>query len=101
KFGKVVYLSDCSKIPRDVMKKIYGCDLLVLDSVDASGTHPSHFCLPQSIEHVKKIKPKKCYLIGMSHDFDHEEINKELAKLKVNGIDVELSYDGLCLEVDL
>jgi hypothetical protein len=38
----------------------------------------------------------------MSHDFDHESTNAELAKLKeLEGLDVQLAYDGQRIAVDL
>lgn len=41
-------------------------------------------------------------LEGMMHLMDHDIINEELAKLKdTEGLDIELSYDGLRVPVTL
>lgn len=38
----------------------------------------------------------------MMHLMDHEKVNKDLAKLKeAEGLDVQLSYDGLRVPVSL
>lgn len=38
----------------------------------------------------------------MMHLMDHEKVNEELVKLmETEGLDVQLSYDGLCVPVML
>jgi phosphoribosyl 1,2-cyclic phosphodiesterase len=102
KFGSIVYLSDVSEIPIDVRKFLNNCQLLILDAVEMAYSHPTHFTLERALDEVRKFKPKKTYLIGMTHQFEHKIVNEMLFQLKNSeGIDVELSYDGLCLDVEL
>jgi len=101
KFGNVVYLSDVSAIPKFVHDVIKGCEVLILDAVEVSGWHPSHFTLEGSLEAIRKLCPKKTWLIGMTHQFHHEDMNSKLSRLKDEGIDVELSYDGLCIPIQI
>lgn len=38
----------------------------------------------------------------MMHLVDHDKVNEDLLKLKeTEGLDVQLSYDGLCVPVNL
>jgi phosphoribosyl 1,2-cyclic phosphodiesterase len=101
KFGGVAYISDVSEIPEETRKLIKGCDLLILDAVDPYGCHPSHFTLPDALAEIPKIQPKRTLLIGMTHLFDHESTNVSLAHMKKKGIDVQLSYDGMCIPLNL
>lgn len=84
------------------MKIIDQCDLLILDAVELQDYHPSHLTLPGALTCIRKIKPKRALLLGMTHQVDHDIINSYLAQLRQSeGLDVQLSYDGLCLDVDL
>ncbi|XVE51659.1 hypothetical protein DITRI_Ditri02bG0059400 [Diplodiscus trichospermus] len=85
------------------------------------GSHNVHLCLPQSLEALKRICPKRALLIGMTHDFDHHKDNQFLKEwsidffnyfLKANGIfylnfseregiHVQLARDGLRVPIDL
>lgn len=109
-FGKntrVAYISDVSRFPdrtEHVISKSGGgqLDLLILDTLYKKGSHNTHFCLPQSLEAVKKIQPKRALFVGMSHEFEHYRDNEELAEWsKREGIDVQLAYDGLRIPIDL
>lgn len=43
-----------------------------------------------------------CFYKGMMHLMDHEKVNEELLKLmETEGLDVQLSYDGLRVPVML
>jgi hypothetical protein len=42
------------------------------------------------------------HIEGMMHLMDHDNVNEYLAKLmETEGLNVELSYDGLCVPVTL
>lgn len=56
----------------------------------------------QALEEVKKIQPKRALFTGMMHLMDHEKVNEDLMKLReTEGLDVQLSYDGLQVPVNL
>lgn len=101
--GEFIYLSDVSKVPDDTMAilKSTQAEVLVVDALLKSGPHYSHFGLPQALELVRLLRPKRALLIGMSCQFDHFHDNQELFKLRSEGLHVELSYDGLELEMNL
>ncbi|OAY61225.1 putative hydrolase C777.06c [Manihot esculenta] len=109
-FGKrcrVAYISDVSRLPAStefvISKSGAGqLDLLILDSLLRNGSHNVHFCLPQSLEAVKRLCPKQALLIGMNHEFDHYRDNDFLAEWSGReGIPVQLARDGLRVPIDL
>ena len=84
-----VYLTDVSNIPEKEKEKMKNADILVLDSLRKE-PHMSHLCLQQSIDLIDELKPKKSYLIHISHLMGlHDQVQSELPP------NIFLSYDGL------
>ena len=81
-----------------ILSKLPATDVLVIDSLLVHKDHPVHYSLRQAIELARKLNPKKTYVVGMNCDNfrPHDEANKELEK--VEGLDIELAYDGLVIE---
>jgi phosphoribosyl 1,2-cyclic phosphate phosphodiesterase len=88
RFGGFAYVTDVSRIPQKSVEQLRGLDFLVLDALRFN-RHPTHFNLEQALEVVSRIKPKRTALTHLSHDFDHDEVNKILPP------GVELAYDGM------
>ena len=65
------------------------------------GTSPSHYCLPDSLELVRELRPRKTLLVGMSCELGlHDDVNEELGRLKgEEGIDVQLARDGQSVQL--
>ncbi|KAK9755956.1 hypothetical protein RND81_01G062400 [Saponaria officinalis] len=102
RFGNVCYISDVSDIPDETYPLLKNCDLLILDALRPDRSSATHFGLPRALDEVRKIQPKKTLFTGMMHLMDHEEVSEYLLKLKdTEGLDVELSYDGLRVPVKL
>ncbi|KAK7854831.1 putative hydrolase [Quercus suber] len=81
------------------------CDLKITPLPDAlrpDRSSSTHFGLPRALEEVRKIQPKRTLFTGMMHLMDHEKVNDYLMKLKeTEGLDMQLSYDGLRVPVML
>ncbi|KAL6599315.1 hypothetical protein ACP70R_045809 [Stipagrostis hirtigluma subsp. patula] len=102
RFGNICYISDVSDIPEETYKLLENCELLILDALRPDHSSSTHFGLPRAIEEVRKIKPKKTLFTGMMHLMDHEKVNNDLARLmETEGLDIQLSYDGLRIPVRL
>lgn len=86
------YVTDVSEIPPDSMEKLRNLDLLFLDAVRFE-PHPTHFGLYQALDVIAELQPRRAYLTHLSHHFDHDAVNAQLPP------GVELSYDGLTLQV--
>ncbi|KAF9586836.1 hypothetical protein IFM89_039937, partial [Coptis chinensis] len=110
---RIAYVSDVSRFPTNtehgsfasavILKTGAGqLDLLILDTLYKTGSHNTHFCLPQTLDAVKRLCPKRALLIGMTHEFDHHKDNQALTEWsRREGIPVELAYDGLRIPIDL
>lgn len=60
------YLTDTNDIPEETIEELMNLDILVIDTLRHQ-RHHSHFALGDALEMIKKIGPKKTYLIHMSH----------------------------------
>ena len=74
-------------------------DILIIDALRPEPAYFSHFTYDQALEVIKKFRPKKSYFTAIMCAVDHDEANYNLSKLKSSeGLDIELSYDGLNIE---
>ena len=81
-----------------IMEKLPPTDVLVVDALSLDGLdHPTHYNLKQALELVRRLKPQRTFLVGMSCDrfLPHDDMNRELMALDVH---IEFSYDGLLVE---
>lgn len=101
---RIVYISDVSRVIPETMDHIKESqvDVLVIDALCLTFKHPTHYSLDQAIALCREVKPKRAFFVGMSSQFDHDEVNAYLATLKEKeDLDLQLAYDGLCLDVEL
>ncbi|KAA3482084.1 Beta-lactamase-like protein [Gossypium australe] len=76
--------------------------MLSQDALRPDRSSSTHFGLPRALEEVRKIKPKRTLFTGMMHLMDHEKVSEYLENLmETEGLDVQLSYDGLRIPVSL
>ncbi|XP_030490625.2 putative hydrolase C777.06c isoform X2 [Cannabis sativa] len=102
RFGNICYISDVSEIPEETYPLLKDCEILIMDALRPDRSSSTHFGLPKALEEVRKIQPKKTLFTGMMHLMDHEKVNKYLMKLmETEGLDVQLSYDGLRVPIIL
>ncbi|KAL5999567.1 hypothetical protein ACLOJK_037852 [Asimina triloba] len=95
-------MTDASEIPEETYALLKDCEILILDALRPDRSSSTHFGLPRALEEVRKIKPRRTLFTGMMHKMDHDEVNNDLAKLmETEGLDVQLSYDGLRIPVVL
>ncbi|KAA3482085.1 Beta-lactamase-like protein [Gossypium australe] len=102
RFGDICYISDVSDIPEETYPLLENCEILILDALRPDRSSSTHFGLPRALEEVRKIKPKRTLFTGMMHLMDHEKVSEYLENLmETEGLDVQLSYDGLRIPVSL
>ncbi|XP_020085848.1 putative hydrolase C777.06c isoform X1 [Ananas comosus] len=102
RFGDICYISDVSDIPEETYELLKNCKLLILDALRPDRSSSTHFGLPRALDEVRKIKPARTLFTGMMHLMDHDKVNEYLAKLmETEGLDVQLSYDGLRVPVNV
>jgi len=93
RIGNFAYVTDCSGIPEASAEMLQGLDLLVIGALKRDA-HPKHFNLDEALCEIERLKAGSAYLTHLSHEFEHEELEKELPE------NVHVAYDGLVLEAD-
>lgn len=88
RINNVAFCTDVSRIPDESWELLEGLDVLIIDALREK-SHPTHFSVPESLEVVKRVKPKQAYFTHISHWLEYEETNARLPE------GVELAYDGL------
>jgi phosphoribosyl 1,2-cyclic phosphate phosphodiesterase len=91
RFDDVAYCTDVSKIPPESWPRLEGLKVLVLDALRYK-PHPGHFNIDQALEVIDRLKPERAFFTHMTHDLDHETVNRQLPS------HVQLAYDGLSFE---
>ncbi|RCV33558.1 hypothetical protein SETIT_7G092100v2 [Setaria italica] len=108
--ARVAYLSDVSRfLPKTehaISKTGAGqLDLLILEANALHGVgdaFSTHLTLSETLDAIKRIRPKRALLIGMRHFFEHQRENQMLAEWSISeGIPVQLAHDGLRAFIDL
>lgn len=92
RFGDFAYVTDCNGISAAAADRLRGLDVLVIDALRRT-PHRSHFSLDEALCEIERLGPRHAYLTHLSHDFDHESLERELPG------NVSVAYDGLQLEI--
>lgn len=86
--GNVAFCTDVSFIPDESWPLLQGLDVLIIDAL-RDEPHATHFGIPQALEAIERVQPKRAYLTHVSHYLEYSETNARLPA------GVELAYDGL------
>lgn len=74
----LAYITDAKTIDDNVIDKIKGVDVLVINSLRKT-EHMSHMTLTQTLEVIERVKPKQAFLIHLGHDMGlHEDVSRSL-----------------------
>ena len=86
------YITDASHIENSELEKIKGSNVLVINALRKT-EHLSHFSLPEALEVIEKVKPKRAFITHIGHEMGfHSETDASLPE------GVHLAYDGLSIE---
>lgn len=88
RFGDFAYITDIKDYSEDIFEEIKGVKVLVLSLLQERGT-PMHFSFEEAMAFIEKSGVEKCYLMHISHEMEHEEMNQKLPS------NVKMAYDGL------
>jgi phosphoribosyl 1,2-cyclic phosphate phosphodiesterase len=55
--------------------------------------HPTHYSVSQALAVIAELRPRRAFLVHMTHNIEHASTSAELPP------GVELAYDGLEIEV--
>jgi phosphoribosyl 1,2-cyclic phosphate phosphodiesterase len=67
--------------------------VLVIDCLRYT-EHPTHASLPETLSYIERIQPKRAFLIHMSHEVSHAELESKLPD------HVRVGYDMMEIIVD-
>jgi len=88
RFGNVAYSTDLKRLPPPSIAALQGLDIWIVDALRRT-PHPSHFNLPETLEWIDRIKPKRAILTDMHTDMDYATLRAELPK------HIEPAFDGM------
>lgn len=94
KFGTTLaYITDASHLPAETIDHLKGIDTLVINALRIK-PHHSHMSLSETLAAISEIKPRKAYLIHMSHQIGrHDDVERLLPP------NIHLAYDGLEINI--
>ncbi|WP_230533069.1 MBL fold metallo-hydrolase [Microvirga roseola] len=93
RFGRIAYAPDVSRMPEESLGALDGLDVLILDALRQT-PHPTHFSVPEALDLIAKVKPKRAVLTNLHTDLDYETLRRELPP------QIEPAYDGLTVEAE-
>jgi len=85
---KLVYYTDCKRVPREAVELARGADLVVLDGLRPL-PHPSHMSIPEALAVAREIAAPRALLTHLTHLSDHATLAAELPA------GIEPAHDGL------
>ena len=94
-FNGIVYISDCSSISSENLKKISNPNLLIIDCLKFK-KHATHLNFKKSLYYINKIKPKKTILTNLHSDIDYSNFKK---KLEMTSKKIIPAFDGLRIKI--
>jgi phosphoribosyl 1,2-cyclic phosphate phosphodiesterase len=93
RIDNIGYVPDAKSMSADSERMLTGLDCLILNCLRDKREHRTHMLLDQSMELARRLAPKRCYFIHMTHDIDYTVDSKTLDPW------MEFSYDGLIVNV--
>ncbi|MGH6851838.1 MAG: MBL fold metallo-hydrolase, partial [Methylocella sp.] len=88
RFGKAAYSPDLNAVPFESLGFLEGLDLWIVDALRYT-PHPSHFSLPETLDWIAKLRPKRAILTNLHSDLDFARLKSELPE------NVEPAFDGM------
>lgn len=91
--GDVAYCPDVNDLDDEAVNALQGLDLWIVDALRRT-PHSSHFSLPETLQWIERLKPRRAILTNMHVDLDYDTLCRELPD------HVKPAYDGLISESD-
>jgi phosphoribosyl 1,2-cyclic phosphate phosphodiesterase len=90
--GDFAFITDVTLIPEATLDLLEGLDVLALDCL-RPGPHSTHLHYDLAVEYARRIGARRTFMIHMTHDFDHDELEGMLPE------GMHAAFDGLTVEI--
>jgi phosphoribosyl 1,2-cyclic phosphate phosphodiesterase len=94
RFGSFAYSTDVKGLDEAAFKALEGLDLWIVDCL-RDAPHPTHSHFAQTMEWIRRVKPRRAVLTHMNHEADYATWAMRLPP------GIEPGYDGLTIELDV
>lgn len=94
RMGTLAYSPDVSGLDELAAASLTGLDVWIVDALRYT-PHPSHFSLPETLDWIERLRPKRAILTHMHIDLDYDTLRRTLPA------GVEPAYDGMVLELPI
>ena len=89
RINNMAYITDMSEMEDSSLAKLQDLDVLIINALRLK-PHNTHQSLSEALSVIEKLRPKKAYLVHMSHDIGlHQQVQQSLPQ------NVYLAYDGM------
>jgi phosphoribosyl 1,2-cyclic phosphate phosphodiesterase len=88
RFADLAYLTDAKEIPDASLDLLRGLDVLVLNAL-RERRHPTHLSFAEAVEIIQIVRPRRAFLVHLSHETSHAEAERLLPA------GIEVAWDGL------
>lgn len=95
RIGDFAYVTDAKTIPEEEKEKLKNLEVLILNCLRISQPHFAHLILPEALDLIGELKPKRCYLTHANHNLG---LHKDISAILPSG--VEYAYDGEVITIE-
>jgi len=92
RFNDIAYSSDLNDLPDSSLDNLRNLDIWIVDALKRT-PHPTHFSLPETLQWIERINPRRAILTNMHTDMDYDTLKRELPD------NVVPAYDGMEIEI--
>jgi phosphoribosyl 1,2-cyclic phosphate phosphodiesterase len=92
RIGDVGYVTDAKRIPDEVVERLRGVKVLVLNALFRT-EHPTHMSIPEAVAVAAQVGAERTFLTHLTHDNFHADLESELPR------GVAPAFDGLAVRV--
>jgi phosphoribosyl 1,2-cyclic phosphate phosphodiesterase len=93
RIGPLGYITDAKSVPAPAIERLRGVRVLVINALFRT-EHPTHLSIPESLRVAADVGAERTYLIHLTHDNFHANLESELPR------GVTPAFDGLTVRVD-
>jgi phosphoribosyl 1,2-cyclic phosphate phosphodiesterase len=90
----LAYLPDVNQIPVSALPALRNLDCWILDALRPT-PHPTHFSLPESLDWIDRMAPRRAVITNMHIDLDYRSVCTDTPD------NVTAAYDGMKIEYQI